>query len=322
MRYETGKTKGSVTRNREFFSFRYGFETDINEDLKIGARLATGGNNPRTTWQTMGNSFETKDINLDKAYFEYTPFEGVRILGGKFNDEAIFTTNDWLFDSDYTFEGQSLCLSKDISDDFGVFFNTGAFVLDEIAGSNHDPYMVYAQPGIKGNLSSALSYKAGLAYYVFGNTVGNNLDYTSNSNTLDGTSLKHRYNVLNPNTILTYNLGDSDYAVSALGEYSYNDAPGDFGYLLGAKIGHKKVKNPNSWQIGYNWRYLERDAFLDAFPNASAYGGQTNIKGHAFCGSYALTENVVTSFTYYRIRGIDGDDESDNRLQVDLAFSF
>ena len=76
LRYEySDRENGNEDRNRGRYRFRLGVVTKVNEKVNVGFALASGGGDPRSTNQTMGNSFETPDIRLDMAYATYKPFD-------------------------------------------------------------------------------------------------------------------------------------------------------------------------------------------------------------------------------------------------------
>lgn len=97
----------------------------------------------------------------------------------------------------------------------------------------------------------------------------------------------------------------------------------DEGFLAGIKVGAKKIKNPGQWQACYSYRRLERDAFLDVFPDSDFYSSKTGVKGYEVILQYGLKKNVILGLDYYETRPILASDGSiQNLLQVDLLFKF
>jgi hypothetical protein len=86
-----------------------------------------------------------------------------------------------------------------------------------------------------------------------------------------------------------------------LGEYIYNPDPptNNQGFLAGFKIGDKSVSERNTWSIAYMYKYLERDAWLDIFPDDDFYKGMTNAKGHIVKMQYAVLKNVIVGISNY-----------------------
>jgi hypothetical protein len=111
------------------------------------------------------------------------------------------------------------------------------------------------------------------------------------------------------------------------GDYIKNsDGDDDKGYAVGFKFGDKKVKDRNQWQFKYIYADLERDAWLDAFPDSDRFGGLTGVKGNEFVFNYGLHKNVVFGVDYYDteqdISGFADDNDKEKVLQTDLIFKF
>ena len=315
--------EGKKDRYRERLRFRWGGTAQVLDNLELGFGLATGSSDPRSTNQTFQDTFSTKAINLDKAYFDYSPVKNLNIVGGKFN-KAFFTTDDLLFDTDITFEGQSLKYHTHSEGPFNFFFNTGLFIMDEISGSGADPFMYYAQPGfaVKGD-----NYKLemGLGYWGFSHVKGATLEHSSGTNTIEGDGLKYDYNSINPVVKYTYNWESHagvDYAFSLIGDYIHNSDSDDSGFLFGFKIGSPKVTARNDWQIYLNMRDLERDAWLDVFPDSDCRGGATGFDGYEFIFTYGLAKNVSADLDYYHTEMSEGESKDNDMFQINLVFKF
>ena len=66
-RYQNQNTTndGNAPRARVRIRTRLGMTADVNDNITVYGGLATGSNDPRSTNQTLTNSFETKSIQLD-----------------------------------------------------------------------------------------------------------------------------------------------------------------------------------------------------------------------------------------------------------------
>ena len=82
------------------------------------------------------------------------------------------------------------------------------------------------------------------------------------------------------------------------------------------------MKGKGQWQIGYCFKRLERDAWLDIFPDSDQYGGETSAKVHNVVLKYGLEKNVDLGIKYFYAEKIHGNNEPENLLQVDLQFNF
>ena len=67
-------------------------------------------------------------------------------------------------------------------------------------------------------------------------------------------------------------------------------------------------------------RRLEKDAWLDIFPDSDAGGGQTNIEGPEIILSYRLAEDADLVVDYYGVGTING--TINNSIQFDLITKF
>jgi len=93
----------------------------------------------------------------------------------------------------------------------------------------------------------------------------------------------------------------------------------DSGWLAGATF--NKAKEPASWELGYNYRDVQKDSVVGVLTDSDFIGGGTNGKGHIFSGRYQITKGLAAALTYFLTQ--KGDNEDDyHRLQADLVFKF
>ncbi len=327
LRYQWEEKTGSEDRNRGRYRFRLGMEGKVNDKLKAAAGLATGGTDPRSTNQTMHNSFETPDIRLDYAYalWDINPqfmMEGGKMQGVK---KLLFRPSDLLWDSDIHPEGGQLNFKTKV-DSLDLFINNGFWVLDEIKTSSHDPFMFVIQPGFKYKFNGNTHLKAALAYYGFENVQGSALDHSGGTNTLTSSNvLKYDYDAVAPSVELGIKepFGDVIPYLAIFGDYIYADDPGDNnkGWLAGVKFGDEKIKDFGHWQLKYQYRELEKDAWLDTFPDSDTYGGITDVKGHEVVLAFGLGKNTELNIDYYHSERISSSKEQD-LVQVDWIMKF
>ncbi len=328
LRYQWNKKKGSEEKHRGRYRLRLGVQTKVNDNTKVGFGLATGGTDPRSTNQTMAGTFETPDIRLDYAFVKYSAADWLTLYGGKFKRKPIlWQPSDLLWDGDINPEGAALHIKKSIGSRLRLFFNAGVFVLDEAGSDTSDPFMFFVQPQVNWEVSEGITLKSTLAYYGFNGVKGTSLKHSSETNSLDSDNhLIYNYNSINPCLELAFKNpagGIVPYS-SVFGEYVYNPDPSakNQGYLIGFKFGNKKVSKPGQWQAKYMYRCLERDAWLDTFPDSDFYGGRTGVKGYEAVFNYGFKKNVILGMDYYYSENIDGAKRPENILQVDLNFKF
>jgi hypothetical protein len=336
LRYQYDKQYGDASekdaaRHRERIRFRVGFETEVNERLAAAVRLAGGSADPRSTNQSLGDFFSSKGFYLDEAYLIWAPADWVMLKGGKFGS-AFYTADDLLWDGDITFEGQAAGFDLPRGDGLTLFFNSAMFVLDELKAEATDPYMVLAQPGVKVRPGNGLEVVAAVAYYGFAHLQDVVSQYSAGTNTRTGEpgmlaeqGLKYAYDSVNPVLGLTAvweSKGGTAYSAGIIGDMVYSMDSEDTGYLVGLKGGHASVKDLGSWQVSYNRRRLEADAFPDIFPDSDFYGGATNVVGHEFILNVGLGKGATLGVDYYRGEQTEGDPDASDLLQADLGVKF
>jgi hypothetical protein len=320
---EDRENDGSGTRSRGRIRLRLGAEAEPAENWTVGARLATGSGDPRSTNVTMENSFEMKQIRVDQAFARYRPLTWLSFVGGKF-ENPLFRPSDLLWDSDITPEGAALQLAYPVSKSVNLFFTGGFFLLDESA-SGKDPFMWALQPGVNWKITNDTNLKVAVAYYDFSNVKDSRLDYSANTNTLVGNRLRYGYSA----PVVSAELGFDKLStfmpyLGFFGEYTKNPDPSKdaSAYIAGIKFGDKSVRNFGDWQFQYSYRRIEKDAWLDIFPDSDFYRGATNTLGHEGILTFGLTKNVNLTLDYYNARQVRGSKNTEHLIQADLNLRF
>ncbi|MFH1854386.1 MAG: putative porin [Candidatus Omnitrophota bacterium] len=322
-------------RNRERVRFRLGIESKVNGQWKIAAGLASGSSDPRSTNQTLQDTFSSKGINLDYMYAQYTAAPWLSVVGGKMERKPIlWEPTDLLWDGDINPEGAALVLSKGM-EGIDLFMNTGFFVIDESSSKSKEPWMSYAQPGLKWEIGEDVSLKAAATYYYI-DSKGYDIDNSANTNSLSGANHKYNYDSISPAFELGIKkpFGGMVPYSGLFGEYvsAFDPKNDNDGYVAGFKFGDKKVEKKGEWQAKYIYRRLERDAWLDALPDSDAYDGDTNVKGHEIVFEYGLGKNVTLGLDYYFMEPIKtlsgvsdhslGSSNEQQVLQADVVMKF
>ena len=321
LRYQFQSRERSPDRHRGRYRLRLGFTTEVTDRVHVGFGLCSGGGDPRSTNQSMTNSFETPDLRLDYAYASYRPVAWLTLVGGKFKN-PLWLQPRFLFDTDIRPEGIIALISLPLNPAVELFGTAGFWVLDERSGQEDDPAMAVAQAG--GQWRWTAGYlKGAVTQYWFNNVKGTTLDYSSGSNTLDaGGMLQHDFNV----SAFSIELGlPAPVPLALYGDYinNWDAATKDEGFLCGMRLGHRKVSKPRQWQLDLSYRRMERDAWLDIFPDADVYGGQTNVHGYAASLQYGLLNRVYLALTYLHTVPLSGANRySEDLVQADLNFKF
>ncbi|GAB3683140.1 putative porin [Salinisphaera aquimarina] len=302
----------NVSRSRGRVRYRLGIITTPLDNLEVGAGLASGGSDPRSTNQTFGDDFSSKGINLDYAYAQYEFNDYLAAIAGKFKfKNYLWVPTDLIWDGDINPEGVSARLNVD--NGLGTsFVNGGLWVLNEFGSNSSDPYLYYGQLGQKFSAGNAFGTLAG-TYYGYENTAQDgtfNPDYSAGTNTDD------QFGVVNVSGELGTKF--SGGKASLIGDYVLNtetDTDEDTGFAFGAKVGVDK------WEFKYIYADLDANAVPDTFPDSDRMGGATDMKGHEVAGSYALNDAVELGLDYYNTER-KSTDEDEQILQADLLVSF
>jgi hypothetical protein len=95
----------------------------------------------------------------------------------------------------------------------------------------------------------------------------------------------------------------------------------DKGYIAGLVFG--RAKDPKTFEVGYNYRDLEKNAVLGSLTDSDAGGGGTNYKGHKIHAGYAFAKNWLVNASYFvDQKDPDGKNTDYNRLFLDVMAKF
>ncbi|MEE4351678.1 MAG: putative porin [Desulfatiglans sp.] len=332
---------GKPHRSRGRFRLRAGIESKLSDQWKAGFGIASGGDDPRSTNETMDDTFESPDLRIDYAFAQYKPFKSLSVMGGKFKN-PVWNTKDLLWDGDIRPEGLAAQFKYKVLPDLELFVTPAFYILEEFSSNTGDPNMWLVQPGINWTFSDHVYLKLAGTVYGLDNVKGN--DFTSggaggagtNSQASDGTYL-YDYDALAGDIEIGFTKIPGPIPFVALfGQYvrsgaddvqdmdGYDD---NVGWLAGIKFGSKKVKGFGRWQFKYNYRELERDAWPDFFPDSDFYDGETNAKGHEAEFKFGLAKFATIGLDYYKTEPIRYDSPGDPKqeedvLQVDLVLKW
>ena len=71
-------------------------------------------------------------------------------------------------------------------------------------------------------------------------------------------------------------------------------------------IGHQEIRYFKDWSAIFAYRYIQRDAILDAFTDTIFHQGGTDAKGWMIGGNYGLAKNTSLMFRWFSTEAIDG----------------
>ncbi len=322
------KDDGTKTnRNRGRYRWRFGAIADVTEDKKwqVGFGLCSGSGDPRSTNQTFTNSFETPDARIDYAYAQFKPWDFLKIIGGQMKN-PIYKPKDLMWDSDIRPQGGAIPFYYKINSMFDVWVNPALFVLSEFKSEEETATMFVMQPGVTIKPMDMMKIKLAGSWYYNKEVKGNHFKYSSGTNSTDANGdLLYNYSSVAFDGELGFKFKSYIQKAALFGTYVNSDADdNDSGYLIGVKFG-RSIKALGDWEFKYNYRYLERDAWLDFLPDSDFYSGGTNAKGHEFEFKLGLAKKVWLHLDYYRAMKIDysgPNDNPQNVFQFDFNFKF
>lgn len=314
-RHETLNTDTNRERHRQRVRARVGIGAQVSDTVEVGVGLATGGDDPRSTNQSLDDGFSTKDIRLDQAYAKWQA-NGFTVTGGKFKNVLHRAGGTELaFDGDLTTEGVGVQYGA------GPFFATGvALWLDE-SGGDDDSFLAGGQFGIKQDYSNGRDLRAGIGYYnvIDGRGESPFFDGNQRGNSVDGNGdYLFGFEVVEAFAEFGFEAGGVPIVVFA--DYLQNLDADDFdtGYAIGANATYDR------WNFGYYYQELEANATLGLITSSDFGGGGTDNKGHVINGGYALTDKINLRGTLFlnERNGDLGIEEDFDRLQLDINFKY
>ncbi|MFH1753691.1 MAG: putative porin, partial [Candidatus Omnitrophota bacterium] len=214
-----------------------------------------------------------------------------------------------------------------------VFATFGQFPLDDLAFTHSDPWLLGAQGGFKTKLTDGINWNSAVAFFPYLNIEDQVIANANTGNSLNGGNLRKEFDVIDmynditiKNPLKYFNI-DCEHIPAIVGytDVALNVSAHDdkFAILGGGLIGHKKVKKWPDWSLAYNYRYIERDAQLDAFPDADFHNG-TNAQGHNIIFHLGTLKNTLFAAEWYHTRALEfiNGNDYDNRLQLDASVKF
>jgi hypothetical protein len=101
-----------------------------------------------------------------------------------------------------------------------------------------------------------------------------------------------------------------------------DDRPRTKGYQVEVGFGRARLNEQGAWRAALSYRYLERDAVLDAFTDSDFRLGGTDVKGYVINLDYALTPRMLGRLRYLSGSEIDGPPLGIDVLQLDFNATF
>jgi hypothetical protein len=318
-------------RQRELLRLRLKMEADVDDEVTVGVRLATGNQTtPVSDNVTFGDYYIKEGILLDQAYLRFKPIKDLSIWAGRIPNLWLYT--DLVWSNDLNFEGVAVNYQRQIIDGLSGFVTGMASPVQEIELSQQDKWLIGGQAGIEYKRDKQYSAKVGVALYDYENVTGKanapgqtTLDFTAplfmqKGNTyfnidpiVFGGNQAQRFALAAQFRDLDFigvfdvacwdpihvvlsgdyvkNVAFNAQAVSQLSDRPVKDMQ-DFAYRAGLLVGYPTPRRFLQWNVFAYYKYVGTDSVIDAFNDSDFHLGGTNAKGWIFGAELGLYKNV------------------------------
>jgi hypothetical protein len=316
--YEEGDPDSG--RDRERGRARIGLKADVSPNVKLIMGLATGGDNPVSRNVTGDGGFTTKEIGIELMYVDWQATDDLSVFAGKMKN-PLFRAGGvpLIWDGDLNPEGAAAQFAS------GMFFaNAGAFAVEERSGDD-DSALFAVQGGIKTDIGEAGKLTAGLGYFGYTNTIGNEPFYNGSpkGNTVDAEG-NYVYEYKNTEVFAQFDMKLADWPFQLYAHYTVNNEVDveDTAYAFGAKLG--SAKKQGTQQVSYTYQDIEADSVIGTFNDSDFGGGGADSSGHMIKYKYMLRDAISLGGTLFinEVDRFQGTAHDFNRVQVDLEFKF
>jgi hypothetical protein len=329
-RYEEIDAEGSDERDRTRIRARAALIATTSDDTEVGLGIATGGDDPVSTNQTLGGGGSTKDVRLDLAYGTWQATDNIYLTAGKIKNPFYRPQKTaFMWDGDYNPEGFAGGWSSD-----HLFAAFSGNWLESDSKSSNQQFSWGIQGGMKFALGEA-TLTTGLGYYDIptkgkNSFFGDDDDFFGNSfecrDPSDTSTCVYKFNYEEVEVFADLGLSLFDRPLNIFAQYVQNQDADDYdvGWVAGANYG--KASGKGTWQMGYQYQDLEKDAILGLTSDSDFAGGGTDGKGHRLTGAYGLNKRWKVGFTWFLDNEAgEGNLEtpiSYDRFQIDTSFKY
>ncbi|MDJ0813550.1 MAG: putative porin [Woeseiaceae bacterium] len=335
-RYEWIDVEGSSSRNRNRIRARTNLKADVTDDIEVGFGLATGGDDPVSTNQTLGGGGSSKSVVLNLAYANWEAADGLNLIAGKFKNPLTRVGGQPLtWDGDWTPEGLALKYKRDwfFANAIGTFFESDT-------RRTNDTFAFGGQLGATGNVGG-VKLTGGVGYYSIP-TAGNETtfgDPTDPGDFFGNTAVEanglpcgttpgatcvylYDYDLTQVFAEASFNVGDWPMLVFADVVTNGDADDDDLGWTIGTKIG--QAKNRGQMQFTYYYAEKEADSMLGLVADSDFGGGGTDSKGHWLQFNVGVNKSWTIGAQYF-INEIDvasGNKRDFDRLMIDMQWKW
>lgn len=189
--------------------------------------------------------------------------------------------------------------------------------------------------GVRNSIGSTLTNYTAPAFLRYGNTVFDIANTVNNSANLFALAAHFRL----ADVAASYEVGIGGrytlgFTAEAVKNVGYNLAeveqisgqimprPEDMGYVAEVSFGDPIVHRLGQWRARVGYRYVQRDAVLDAWTDADFHEGGTNAQGYYLWGDIGVANETWFRLRYMSANEIDGPTYGLDIIQLDLNTRF
>jgi Putative porin len=324
----------AATRDQLLVQVHAGFVAAVSDTLEGGLRFSAGdlnsnfGGTPLSAQFGTGDNGSRKSAFIDQAFIRWKPTlasgaQAALTLGKSAN--AFYTPSRILFDNDYNPEGATEEISFSPTPRDRVWLAAGQYVLDELAGTARDPWLLAARARWEAQWSPAWSSALGVGWLgvthaaalTAANVANNNRGNTRSAAGVLTRDYRPFYAEASVTRVLDRAPGYAGkFPVTLHAELLHNSAaPADSeAWTAGLALG--RSGKAGQWELSYRYLRIEADAWFeeliegdfggyyrsvppgwntDAASLAGGFGGGTNIRSHVFRTSYSPKDYLLFS---------------------------
>jgi outer membrane murein-binding lipoprotein Lpp len=323
-------------RSRDRIRARLGFDAKVTDTMLVGLLVATGGDDPRSSNQTLGGGNTRKAIGFDLAYFDWKYASWGNVTGGKMKYPFVRPGQSLFYDGDVNPEGLAFGFNR------GMWFGSAYSFWFEERSTAADTMLYGGQVGARlplgsTNIMLAVQYSdlvKGQGFRPFYNCASSTAAIPSsqtigcaNGNTVVGTNqntavLANDFDIAE--LALEWNMMFGSLPFQVWGNYAQNIEADDLNVALSAGVLLGKASNYRTFEAGVGYQSIEKDALFGQLVDSDFADGKTDGEGYILRAGYAPRKNWSLNATYFiNERQMDVGPKSDyNRLQADFNLKF
>ncbi len=306
-RYQSSDEEGKEGQPRVQHRLRARLHLDarIDDGLRAGIRLVTNNGNPISDYLTMTDSFDDKQFRIDRAYFDWNVAEGLNVLAGKMGQPWI-SVSDLIFAGDMNPEGAAVTTSLALAEGATLLACAGYWQLQERSEAD-DTTMLSGQIALRLEPAEKNRVLAGASIYSYDTIAGQRLLYdpkkSFGNTTREVGAGEDKYLVYANDFVVVEGFAQIEFNVNDLpvvigGQYAVNTEAdsNDTAYLGEIRVG--QAQKAGQWEVGYQYRRLEKDSVFSVFAENTDTGNGTNVEAHIPYIRYAVSQALDIKVQY------------------------